>query len=299
MSIYLVTGPPGTGKTWFSVRTQFDALERGLWVAGNVEFTEGWERTLARANPFRWVRWRGRERAERRFRERCFISGDLGELLRLRLPACGRCNGCREGLPCRREERGVMVLDEAHLWLNARTWADDKDMRLALVKFFAEHRKLGWRIYLVTQQDTRIDAQVRSNAEFHIHLKNLRKYRALGVIPVFPFNLFVAITTWHGTGNDRAGVSAYRLTRLANLYDTMATSLHGVTHDHGRLIQLPESHEERARRRAAEAGQGDEGGAGGEPQAAAAATVESDRLLLDEGGGAPPWVVDAASGGHE
>lgn len=256
MSIYLVTGPPGTGKSWFSVRTAFSALESGKWLASNIEFTEGWEQKLARHNPLRWIRPHGRAKGARRYRERTYVSGDLDEMMRLRLPGCKRCNACRAGGTCRREERGVMILDEAHLWLNARTWDQDDTgvkadkakavaKRLAVVKFFAEHRKLGWRVYLVTQDESRIDNQVRGNAEFAIKLKNLKKYRALGFIPLIPFNLFVAITTWHGTGRERVGVSMYMLGKLKDCYDTMATSAHGMQQTGEGLIFLPLSEQQR------------------------------------------------------
>ena len=48
MSIYLVTGPPGTGKTWFALRTMLEALVRGKWVASNVEMHDHWPKVLAR-----------------------------------------------------------------------------------------------------------------------------------------------------------------------------------------------------------------------------------------------------------
>ncbi|MFN8131542.1 MAG: zonular occludens toxin domain-containing protein [Solirubrobacteraceae bacterium] len=59
------------------------------------------------------------------------MSHDLQELFRVRMPG-------------RREGRGVMVLDEAHNWMNSRLWKDTD--RLELVRFFSQHRKLGWDV---------------------------------------------------------------------------------------------------------------------------------------------------------
>jgi hypothetical protein len=259
LSIYLVTGPPGTGKSWFSIRTAFDALDRRKFVATNIELRNGWEQVLARANWIRRVIPGRVARAEARYSSHMFVSGDLEELFRLRLPACRTCNGCKDGLICRREERGYMILDEAHLWLNARTWDQDEsgqelskaqavEKRLTIVRFFAEHRKLGWRVYLVTQDAGRLDNQVRGNFEYHTHLKNLRKWKAFGFIPVFWFNCFVAVTTWHATKGERLGVQVYLLSKLANLYDTMATSKVKAG-DARAQIRLPLTAAQRAARR--------------------------------------------------
>jgi hypothetical protein len=131
----------------------------------------------------------------------------------------------------------MMILDEAHGWLNARTWDADETgqgrtraeatkRRLDIVQFFALHRKFGWTVYLITQDEKRLDVQVRSNFQEHIHLKNLKGWKVpiLG-IPLFPVNMFVAVTTWHDNEASRLGVETYFLNRrVANLYDTMAIS---------------------------------------------------------------------------
>jgi Zonular occludens toxin (Zot) len=282
VSIYLVTGPPGTGKTWFSLRTMFEALQRGQWVASNVELQDGWAQTLARQN---WLTAifkgkRGLRAAAAGFEEHTYVSTSLTELLALRLPACKRCKACRHGRTCQKEGRGIIVLDEAHEWLNARTWDQDEHgaglskgeairMRLRIVKFFSHHRKLGWHVYLVTQDEKRLDNQVRNNFEYHVHLKNMRRYKALGLIPIVPCHLFVAITTWHATKGDRVGIKAYRLNKLADLYDTMASPTLRQGDDVDGLIHLPLTPDQIARRAAGESLH-DVVGKRTEPQGAAA-----------------------------
>jgi len=270
VSIYLVTGPPGTGKTWFALRTMLEALVRGKWVASNVEMHDHWPKVLARQQWLHVLLHGGLTRARRReilaakaerYREACFVSSSLTELMALRLPPCGKCSACADGLTCRTEGRGVMVLDEAHEWLNARTWDTDDSgrelskgeaiaMRLAIVRFFALHRKLGWDIYLVTQDEKRLDTQVRGNFEFHTVLKNLRKARVFfGLVPLWPRDLFVAITFWHGSKNDRQGTRMYGINKLANLYDTMASpSLRLGEEPEHTIIRLPYTREMRERR---------------------------------------------------
>lgn len=233
-----------------------------------MELRPGWSDVLARRQLLAIVRrswaWRPSVRKRRRaaarleiaadYESHCFVSGELAELMALRLPACGRCKACREERVCMREGRGIMILDEAHEWLNARTWDTDAEggsltkveataIRLAIVRFFALHRKLGWHIYLVTQDEKRLDNQVRGNFEYHTRLKNLRKVKVpytLGLIPLWFKDLFVAITVWHGSGGVRVGTEMYGINKLADQYDTMASpSLRlGEERDH-EVIRLP------------------------------------------------------------
>lgn len=241
--IHLVTGPPGHGKSFYCVRTIVRSLERGRWVATNIELHDDWVRTAARANGLRRLLPGRVQSREGVFAEKAYVTHDLDELVRLRLPGCGRCKTCKAGRRCMREGRGVMVLDEAHMWLNARTWdADDSGRgltkaqavmnRLKIVRFFSQHRKLGWEIYLVTQDDANLDSQVRRNFEDHIHLKNMKAYKIplIGIRP-FPVNVFAAVRTWHDRDRTKLGVEVFLLSKkVAGIYDTMATS-HGLEWD--------------------------------------------------------------------
>jgi hypothetical protein len=246
--IYLVTGPPGSGKSFFCVRKAVDALESGLWLATNVEMHEGWEHELAEANPFRRLLRKRCRSVAAEYARRTWVSHSLEELTNLRLPPCRKCRACKRGLRCMKEGRGIMLLDEAHNWLNARSWDSDESgrglskseaiqNRLRIVRFFSQHRKLGWTVYLVTQDALQVDAQVRRNFEYHVHLRNFRNFRVLG-IRLFPMHLFTAVTTWYDSEQTKVGSSVYRLRRkLANLYDTTATS-HGLDWDDPNAIWL-------------------------------------------------------------
>jgi hypothetical protein len=158
-----------------------------------------------------------------------------------------------------KEGRGVMLLDEAHNWLNARTWDADESgqglsksqavrNRLNIVRFFSQHRKLGWTVYLVTQAESQLDAQVRRNFEYHVHLRNFHNFRVLG-LRLIPMHLFSAVTVWHDAQQSKVGARVYRLNRkLARLYDTTATS-HGLDWDDPQAIWLGKDDQESARER--------------------------------------------------
>jgi hypothetical protein len=236
VSINLRTGAPGHGKSYSSVVEIRDALEAGLYVVTNVPLVEGWPLTMARTNPFsRLIPGRCQQKAVQ-FERRLYQLHDVAELPRIRVPACGRCPGCKKGKGCRREGRCKAVLDEVHRWLNGRTWdADDTGQgltraqaitrRKAINDWFSTHRHFGFEIDLITQDESNLDKQVRGLFETHTHLKNLRRFKLFGLIPIVPFNLFVAVTHWHDSDKTRLGVKSYLLNKkLANCYDTFGAA---------------------------------------------------------------------------
>lgn len=242
MSINLRTGQPGHGKSYGAVVCIRDALENGEWVATNIPMAEGWARTMARTNWLRRVIPGRVDKVAAGFAERLYVLEDLSELRRLVLPACGKCPGCRRGPGCQREGRGRAVLDEAHQWLNARTWDADETgqgstkaqavkRRLDIVRFFATHRHRGWHIELITQDEGNLDRQVRSLFETHTHIKNMRRFKLLGLVPIVPVNVFVQVTTWHDSDKTRLGVKTHLLSKkLARCYDTFGAA-RALEHD--------------------------------------------------------------------
>jgi len=237
-TITLVTAPPGGGKSYYAIRRVVDALMEGKPVAGNVELDQDWVRKIARRNWVLWLRPFKRREFIRHAADRYHFTEDLDELFRLRLDGKG-------------ESRGRMVLDEAHNWMNARSWSAED--RKAIVQFFSQHRKLGWDVDLIAQHAEMIDKQVRNLCEYVVYLRNLKK-ASWGGVRLFPFNLFLAITCWHASSRVIVKRELFRLTWKKDLYDTEATS-HGLRHDEveGGLIRLPSPPGERGQRTAASA----------------------------------------------
>lgn len=220
--IVLVTGPPGNGKSFYAIRKVAQALEDGKIVASNVQLREDWVEFLAKRNVVRHLK----PGATRRFRKtaasRYHYSEDLDELFRLRLRGSG-------------ESRGVMVLDEAHNWMNARAWTADD--RQTIVRFASQHRKLGWDVYVLAQQAEMLDKQVRNLFEYHVQLRNLRRARYLG-IPISPINLFLGVWLWHSAQRVVLKREVFRLSYHKKLYDTYQLS-HGLVGDDAAAIWLP------------------------------------------------------------
>lgn len=135
MPVYFLCGGLGSGKSLMAVSRIQSKLESGRPVATNINLD------LAKLAP----------RVERPmvYRLPDFPTGDdlyaLGEIE-------------QEG---DEEQNGLVVLDEAGLYLNAREW-NDKGRKHAL-EWFLHSRKLGWDVILLTQSFGMVDKQVRES----------------------------------------------------------------------------------------------------------------------------------------
>ncbi len=212
MSIYIVTGPPGAGKTYYTVRCIAQGVLAGKFVATNVRLADDWPERIASTTTLRFMPRRRRARCEE-WRRRVIYVEDLDDLARVRLST----DGHEKAL----EGRGLAVFDEAGEQLDSREWNADKDRRKSQNRFARQHRKLGWDVHFVCQEAEQLDTRVRGMAEFEIRLRNLKKFRVCGVRP-FPFNCFIAIWHWHaGRTRDISKREWFTLNKkIAGLYNT-------------------------------------------------------------------------------
>lgn len=270
--IYLVSGPPGNGKSFYAIRKVAQSLEEGKLVAGNVELAQDWPRILARRSwPF-LLNPLARRRLLRDGPSRFHYTEDLEELASIRLAGRG-------------EGRGLMVLDEGHNWMNARSWSADD--RKEIVRFFSQHRKLGWDVLLVAQHPEMIDKQVRNLVEYNVFLRNLKKAKWAGV-PVVPFNLFLAVWCWHSAQRVVVKREVFRLSWRKSLYDTFETT-HGLDSEDGSIV-LPSAPDTRGLAATTTHGRTRPGAAGRAP-AAAGASVPGDEAQ-EEAGEPEAWPLD-------
>jgi hypothetical protein len=215
--ITLLTGAPGHGKSYTSVRLIDESVHQGVPVATNVPLREDWATVMARRHTL-FGRWRSDRVAAKadRYRRLVFVSDDLDELLRVRLAGEG-------------EGRGRLILDEAHRWMNTRAWdqapglnrSDAIAQRLRVVNHVSGHRHYGFDVWLITQATANIDSQVRSLYEFHSEVRNLRRLPLVGLF--FRKDLFVRVTRWNDKAQTKAGLTVYGLSKsVARLYHTHA-----------------------------------------------------------------------------
>lgn len=125
-----------------------------------------------------------------------------------------------------REDQIFLIIDECQLLFNAREWqsADRKEW----LRFFTQHRKLGYRVVLCCQYDQMIDKQVRALIEYeylHRKVKNIGKAGAImdflagGNLHVV-VKIYKPLNTKVGSEFFRAKASLYRLYDTYKIFDS-------------------------------------------------------------------------------
>lgn len=119
-----------------------------------------------------------------------------------------------------REDSILLVIDEAQLMFNARSW--QQDGRSDWLSFFSQHRKYGYHVILIAQFDRMLDRQIRSVIEYeYVHRKVANyglKGKALSL--VMGTGVFVAVKVWYPM-KEKVGHEFYRVRKkYYRLYDT-------------------------------------------------------------------------------
>lgn len=117
------------------------------------------------------------------------------------------------------ENQTLVVVDECSVIWNSRTWMKDID-RNEWLKFFVQHRKLGYNFILISQTDRQIDRQIRSLFEYEVRHRKLNNFK-LGKI--MPIPIFVAVTYWYGV-KEKLGVEFFTYRKKwGKFYDSYKT----------------------------------------------------------------------------
>lgn len=154
MSIYLVSGKLGAGKTLACVGVIRDALLDGRRVATNLDLR------LDKMLPVRT----GRKRP----------------VICLRIPDKPSSDDL-DALGCGNDDmdesrNGIIILDELASWLNARTFNDRS--RSGVLDWLIHSRKHGWDVYFICQHIEQIDKQVRTSlVEYLVSCRRLDRLK--------------------------------------------------------------------------------------------------------------------------
>lgn len=135
MSVFIVTGKLGNGKTLVTVGRIRDALRAGLRVVTNLDLD-----LVSMFGPM------ARDVDVVRIPDKPSIED---------LEAIGK--GCEGGYD--ESKFGILVLDECGTWFNSRNWQDKS--RKAVNDWFLHARKLRWHVYLIIQDIGMLDSQAR------------------------------------------------------------------------------------------------------------------------------------------
>lgn len=134
MSVYLVTGKLGSGKSLACVGRIRDVLRQRRQVATNLDI----------------------------YLEKLMPASSRASLIRLPdKPSVADLDALGPGQDGVEEERnGVIVLDECAAWLNARSWGDKT--RQGVIDWLIHSRKRGWDVYFIAQHLDQVDKQIRT-----------------------------------------------------------------------------------------------------------------------------------------
>ena len=193
--IYLYSGTPGSGKSLHAARVIYYTLYRNLPVICNFNIN------------LKYVKHPER-----------FLYVDNTELVPDMLEEFSRTDFAGGAV---REGRITLVIDEAQMLFNARSW--DKGDRAGWNKFFQIHRHFGYDIILLAQFDRMIDRQIRSLIEYEqIHRKVSNfgiKGKFLCALMLSP-HLFVSVKMWYPM-KEKVGSEFFKAKkRYFRLYDT-------------------------------------------------------------------------------
>lgn len=195
MADYLVTGKKGNGKSLVCVGRIADALRAGRPVATNLDIDVS-KLVHPRNKSARLIRL-----------------PDKPTAADLELIGIGNPDKARE------DRNGLLVLDELATWLNSRTFGD-KD-RQGVLDWLVHSRKLGWDTYLICQNPTQIDKQIRESlCEYLVICRRMDRLK----IPLLGIKMPRVHMAFVKFGMDRDSMLAdrwiYRGNDLFDAYDT-------------------------------------------------------------------------------
>ena len=193
MSIWLYTGTPGSGKSYHAARDIVQRLRRGGGLIANFPVNEDAVKKR-KAHVEYW---------------------DNSELTAARLVAYALKHH-----KIGKEGQCLVVIDECQVIFNCRDFGR-KD-RNAWVQFFAQHRKLGFNIILITQSDRMIDKQIRALVEEEVKHRKLNNAGLGGMIISLTMRTwFIAISYWYGGNKLVTGKSIFAYSKkYERIYDS-------------------------------------------------------------------------------
>ena len=212
--IFLYSGTPGSGKSLHTAQDIVSKLKRGHRVIANfpVNLDEIRKKSLRY-----WL-----ERTGMVFKNDDTLTHEIGDFIykdNSELTVSYLVNYARKNHKLGKEGQTLLIIDECSVQFNPRDFGrKDRD---GWIKFFQHHRKLGYNVILISQNDRLIDRQIRSFIEYDVKHRKANNYKTLGLIfTLLHFKLFVAVTYWYGV-REKCGVEFFTFKkRCSTYYDT-------------------------------------------------------------------------------
>ncbi len=205
MTVYIITGKLGSGKTLSAVGRIRDYLLQDRRVATNLDLR------LDKLLPVTST---------------VVVDRVPDKPAKIHLDALGTGYDMSQGYD--EQKSGLLVLDELGSWLNSRSWQDKE--RASVIDWFIHARKFGWDVLLIVQDVSIIDKQLRDTLCEHLVVCRRLDRLAVPLIgwlfKLFGFNprlprIHVA-SVFYGDNEQALRVDRwfYRGTDLYSAYDT-------------------------------------------------------------------------------
>lgn len=194
--VILYSGVPGSGKSLHATEKILFALRRGQDVISNYpikfnkkEIKKGWQ-------------------------DKFFYVPEE----RITVPNLMQFATVRGYMEKRKENQCLVLIDEAGGRFNCREYG--KNDRMEWVKFFSQHRKFGFSVILVAQNDRMLDRQIRAMVE--LEYKHRKAQNMFWWLCFLPVKLFVCIEYFYGL-RMKTNTEFFTFKRkIAERYDSMA-----------------------------------------------------------------------------
>ena len=114
----------------------------------------------------------------------------------------------------------TLILDEAQLCLNSRTWSDKN--RMSMLEFASQSRHMGYDIIFIAQNVNMIDRQFRALIEYEVKHRKLANFGIVGRLMslVAMGRVYAAVTYYYGL-TERIGVRFFvPRKKIFRLYDS-------------------------------------------------------------------------------
>ena len=199
MAIYLYSGTPGSGKSLHSAKDIIGWFRKGLPVITNFDVD---------LSPYP------------KAKHTCVDDDDLTPDY---LAEFSRNFFGDRKVTKKDEDSILLVIDECQLMFNSREY--QKKDRKIWIKFFTQHRKLGYRVILIAQMDKMLDKQIRGVIEYeYIHRKLSNFGKAGKIITLFlGGETFTAVQMWYPLKLKISSSFFRAKKKYYSLYDSYAT----------------------------------------------------------------------------
>lgn len=199
--IWFYTGVPGSGKSYHAAKEIYKFIQKGKNIIGNMEINTDNIPTLNKKPKGCYLYVSNKEWLNNSILE---MKIDRHGATRLKEP--DDIYSYIQGLKGyaynfhERDKQGkfklhqtLLILDECQELYNSRSW-NRKD-RLAWCAFYRLHRKLGYDVILISQDDKCIDKQIRNVLETQVLHRNVGNYKVFGKLLslLFGGNLFIVL----------------------------------------------------------------------------------------------------------